>query len=63
VGSTVELKLAERKVEIEPDKISCIFAENPRHAAQARILDWIAMAVPNLDEVILQHVQTNGTNS
>jgi AraC-like DNA-binding protein len=26
---------------------------------QARILDWIAMAVPNLDEVILQHVQTH----
>ena len=27
--------------------------------AQARILDWIAGAVPNLDEVILQHVQTH----
>jgi len=27
--------------------------------AQARILDWIAQAVPNLDEVILQHVQTH----
>ncbi len=26
---------------------------------QARILDWIADAVPNLDEVILQHVQTH----
>src|ERR1043165_1799702 len=26
---------------------------------QARILDWIAAAVPNLDEVILQHVQTH----
>jgi AraC-like DNA-binding protein len=27
--------------------------------AQARILDWISGAVPNLDEVILQHVQTH----
>jgi AraC-like DNA-binding protein len=27
--------------------------------AQARILDWIAGAVPNLDEVLLQHVQTH----
>lgn len=27
--------------------------------AQARILDWIAGAVPNLDDVILQHVQTH----
>jgi AraC-like DNA-binding protein len=27
--------------------------------AQARILDWIAAAVPNLDEVILQHIQTH----
>ena len=27
--------------------------------AQARILDWIAGAVPNLDEVICQHVQTH----
>jgi len=26
---------------------------------QARILDWIAGAVPNLDEVILRHVQTH----
>jgi AraC-like DNA-binding protein len=27
--------------------------------AQARILDWVAGAVPNLDEVILRHVQTH----
>ena len=27
--------------------------------AQARILDWIASAVPNLDEVIVKHVQTH----
>ncbi len=27
--------------------------------AQARIVDWIAGAVPNLDEVILQHIQTH----
>jgi AraC-like DNA-binding protein len=26
---------------------------------QARILDWVAEAVPNLDQVILQHVQTH----